>query len=75
MKINNVVDKVCLQLPPGYVLSIVMERGDVRIDLDSPDGEMVKLPRILSTLAFGEHIETALHIARKEHEASVERRL
>lgn len=75
MKINDVVDKVCLQLPPGYVLSIVMERGDVRIDLDSPDGEMVKLPRILSTLAFGEHIETALRIACKEHEASVERRL
>lgn len=66
MKINDVVDNVCLQLPTGYVLSIVMERGDVRIDLVRPDGEMVNLPRIISTLTFGEHIETALRIAHKD---------
>lgn len=70
MKINDVVDNVCLKLPKGYVLSIVMERGDVRIDLVRPDGETVNLPRILSTLTFGEHIETALRIAHKEYVSS-----
>lgn len=41
---NDVVDRVCRDLPGGYTMAVHLELNSGHVSLDGPDGEEIEFP-------------------------------